>query len=203
MAQAEANRPTAKYQRSITNRRGVHKTPLFQIFGMLTLAMKQPSYIPARVTFAVGLLVTELFVFLSVFGQAPTDPIAAAQSWFSWIVAAAGFVTLAIGIGYGFFKKQRYENLKTERDELKSLAESREDKINDLKTDLSDQKTKFELKISQLTLQLRGSEDLVTNLVTGNKSIVSENLQMKAILKGLRVSGVWHGNEDDIHRTAP
>jgi hypothetical protein len=170
---------------------------------MFIVMTKPTSRLPTLVTVASGIFIFEVFLFVTIFGQVspPADPVTATQSWFAWIVAAAGFITLAIGIGYGFFKKTKYQNIKTDRDEWKGLAETREARIKELKIESADQKTRLELKVAETKLELEHEADLNRNLVSGNKAMVIDYLQMKAILKKLRLDGVWHGDEDNIHRT--
>lgn len=158
--------------------------------------MQRPaSKIPAMVTLTTGCLIFIVLVFINISAQAPTgDPIVSSQSVFSWIVAAAGCITLVVGIVYGFVKKQRYENLKTERDELKSLADSREERIKELKYTHSESEARHKLTISE-------KDRSITNLQESNSALVSQSLQMKAILRGLRLDGTWHGHEERIHET--
>lgn len=163
---------------------------------MFAQAMYRPaSKIPAMVTMAAACLICIVGIFIRISAQAPnSDSLAISQSVFSWIVAAAGFITLVFGIGYGFVKKQKYDNLETERNELKSLAESREERIKELKYTHSESEAKWKMKVSLKDVD-------ITNLKESNSALVSQSLQMKAILRSLRLSGVWHGHEDNIHDT--
>lgn len=127
-------------------------------------------------------------------GTSPVEPLHSSQSLFSWVIAAGGFITLLIAIGYGFAKKQKYLNLETERNELKSLAESREERIKELKYTASESEAKNDLK-------MKNKETEITGLKESNKALVSQALQMKAILRKLRLDGIWNGHEDSIHET--
>lgn len=170
------------------------------------LVMTQPtSRIPIRLTIAASVLLTELIFIVRVFALAddsqPPNVMATTQTYFSWFVAASGFIMMALAIGYGFVKKTRYENVVNDRDEWKSLAESREEKIKDLKVELGDQKIKFELKITTAELESKGKDTTIQNLGVSNHALVSLTLQMKAILKQLRLAGKWEGDEEALHKT--
>jgi hypothetical protein len=164
---------------------------------MFILAMtRPPSKIPAMVTLtaACTICIAVVFINISAQSQPASDPMAVSQSAFSWIIAAAGCITLLIGIGYGFLKKQKYENLETERDELKSIADSREERIKELKA-------VCEATENRLKLQIAGKDTTITNLKESNSALVSQGLQMKAILRRLRLEGIWQGDEERIHET--
>ncbi|HLA96621.1 MAG TPA: hypothetical protein VK612_12935 [Pyrinomonadaceae bacterium] len=157
---------------------------------------KPASRIPAFVTMTAAILLSIVVVFISISAQTSqsTDAIAASQNIFSWFMTAAGTIALLVGIIYGFVKKQKYANLETERNELKSLAESREERIKELIYTASESKAKLELKIAN-------KETDITNLKESNSALVSVSLQMKGILRKLRLDGIWHGHEEEIHET--
>jgi hypothetical protein len=113
---------------------------------------------------------------------------------FSWVIAFSGIVTLLLGVVYGFVKKQKYDNLETTLEEWKGIAEGREERIKELK--YSQGETEAKLK-----LQIAAKVNEVTNLQESNGALVSQSLQMKAILRELRMSGAWSGHEDRIHET--
>jgi hypothetical protein len=154
---------------------------------------RPPSAIPAFITMMAACLFCVLAVAVRVAAQA-ADPIAISQTAFAWVMVAAGTITLLIGIGYGFAKKQKYANLEQERDELKSIAESREIRIKELKEVCEATETRLKLKIAN-------KETDIINLKESNGALVTQSLQMKGILRDLRLKGVWHGHEDNIHDT--
>lgn len=147
-----------------------------------------------------GCLICIGIVFLNVAAQTgsptPTDtnPISLSREIFGWALAAAGFISLVLGIGYGFFKKQKYENLTKDRDEWKDLAETREERIKELKYTHGEAEAKLKLTIAT-------REKSIENLSESNSALVSQSLQMKAILRSLRLQGHWHGDEERIHET--
>jgi hypothetical protein len=165
---------------------------------LFAYAMTKPEIpkIPAMITLTAACLIIVAVVFINISAQTPdATAIVAAQSLFGWIITTAGTIALLVGIIYGFFKKQRYDNLETERNEWKSLAESREERY----TELALRKSELE---SRLTLKIERKETTITNLKVSNDAVVRMNLQMKAILKGLRLAGKWEGHEDNIHDTS-
>jgi hypothetical protein len=162
---------------------------------MFAIMAQPPSQIPIRITFIAGVLAGILVLFINIFGQSPNvDPISSSERFFSWGMAAIGFVTLTVAIVYGFFKKQKYDNLKTDRDEWKGIAESREERIVEIQE-------KYALVRANLELTIKERDSKIRNLEVSNEAVVSQNMQMKAILKKLRLDGKWEGHEDNLHTT--
>jgi hypothetical protein len=154
--------------------------------------------IPPRITFVAGCLICIGIVFLNVAAQSPSggesNAISISKEIFLWFMGATGFISLLIGIGYGFFKKQKYENLETDRDEWKDLAETRGERIKELKYTHTESDSRLKLEISNREIDIR-------NLRESNGALVSQSLQMKAILRDLRLTGAWQGHEERIHET--
>lgn len=170
---------------------------MIAVHGPIIMKDATPT-IPVMVTFMAGCLIFLGIVFINVSAQSSsppptdTDLISVSKEIFLWVVASAGAISLFVSIGYGFFKKQKYENLEKDRDEWKGLAESREERIKELKYTHSEEQARL-----NLTIATRGTS--ITNLQESNGALVSVSLQMKAILRKLRLGGVWQGHEERIH----
>ena len=165
---------------------------------MFALAMNQsPSRIPVLITVFAGCLLCVGIVIVKVAAQT-SQPESVSFSmptnWAQWILSVGGAITMAAGIIYGLFKKQKYENLTRDRDEWKDLAETREERIKELRYASSEAEAKLKLIIAH-------GERSIENLSESNSALVSQSLQMKAILRGLRLKGVWNGDEERIHET--
>lgn len=129
----------------------------------------------------------------------PTDTdqtLAYIKSMVGTITTVAGFVALIGGIVYGMLKKNNTERLKANIQELEDIVETKETRNKELRLQLEAQEAKAALRIERL-------EQEKTNLSVSNEAVVGHNLQMKAILKQLRLSGKWGGHEDSIflHQT--
>ncbi len=154
-----------------------------------------PSKIPPLIALLTGVAVCILVVMVRISGQQPaSNALEASSVVFSWILLAVGFVSIVVAVVYGFAKKQKYENLEKERNELKSLAESREERIKELRHSQAEAEAKLQARVMQ-------KEGVITNLRESNSSLVSTSLQMKAILRKLRLEGKWEGHEEEIHET--
>ena len=155
--------------------------------------MAQPSsQIPTRITIAAGVIFSILALWVNILAQAPSEVFGSTKEIAVWFVAIASFVAIFWSIGYGFLKKQKYDNIKKESDEWQGLAESRAARI-------AENNEKHLLEISNLQLKLQAKDTRIRNLDISNEAVVSQNLQMKAILKELRLSGQWQGHEEKLH----
>jgi hypothetical protein len=147
---------------------------------------------------------TALYFAGIAYGQSPTPAPAPApeptleyiKSVIGWIVTVAGFISLMAGIVLGLLNKSNTDRLKANIAELEDIVETKERMNGTLKLTHEAEKAKDTLKIERL-------EKDKENLTVSNEAVVSINLQMKAILKGLRLSGQWAGHEDEIfiHKT--
>ena len=163
----------------------------------LLMTMRPTPKIPAMAALLAGCVAFLAIVFVRVSAQAQTpEPgvMSISKDVFSWVIGFAGAVGLLCGIIYGFVKKQKYDNLETSLAEWKEIAEGREERIKELKYTQTEGEAKLRLKIAE-------KEGENTNLRESNGALVSQSLQMKAILKDLRLSGTWAGHEDRIHET--
>lgn len=109
-------------------------------------------------------------------------------------MAVAGAIALVVGIGWGIINRKNYDKLKETIDDLEEVLESKDRRIEELRLTASESE-------ARLTLRIVGFETTCRNFKVSNEAVVSQNLQMKAILKRLRLDGKWQGHEDDLHRT--
>lgn len=156
---------------------------------------ERPSYrIPQIVTTLAGLL----FFYIAIAAQggpdAPAPPGWTLKEIATTAVAIAGFVSLIVGVGWGLINRKNYDKLKETIDDLEEVAESKESRITELKLRASETE-------ARLQLRLNNNDITITGLKVSNEAVVSQNLQMKAILKRLRLDGKWEGHEDELHRT--
>lgn len=140
-------------------------------------------------------------VYLKVIAQTPSPAPVTSEQTVSlsqiqyaaqWFLTVFGFISLVIGIVYGFFKKQKYDNILKDRDEWKGIAESREERIKELGHIANAVDARHKLKVKEC-------DTSITNLKESNNALVSLCLQMKAILRDLRLAGLWTGHEDRIY----
>lgn len=110
------------------------------------------------------------------------------------IVAVIGAISLVFGIGWGLLNRKNYDKLKETIEELEESCESKDKRIEELRLTCAATEARINLVIVAQTTT-------ITGLKVSNEAVVSQNLQMKAILKGLRLSGKWEGHEDVIHIT--
>lgn len=163
----------------------------------LLMTMRPTPKIPAMAAFLAGCIALIGIVFIQVAAQtapAEQNAMAISKDVFSWVIGFSGVVMLLLGIVYGFVKKQKYDNLETTLDEWKGIAEGREERIKELKYSHGEETAKYKL-------QIETRDRSITNLQESNGALVSQSLQMKAILRELRMSGQWQGHEDRIHET--
>jgi hypothetical protein len=159
------------------------------------MTMRPAPKAPIRITILAGCAIIIGIVFLNVAAQTqPSDSVSVSRDIIDWIIRLAAAASVFAGIGYGFVKKQKYDNLENERNELKSLADTREDRIADLQSALSEREARYKLALAEKDREL-------VNLRESNGALVSQGLQMKAILRGLRLDGSWPGHEERIHET--
>lgn len=159
----------------------------------------EDSSLPSVIT-----LVAAVIIFVGIVGirvavaaetlpaTAPDDRLSVSKEVFQWIVAAAGLISLVFSIGYGFFKKQKYDNILKDRDEWEGVAKSREERIKELKYVASEIQARHELAMNECRETITDTQEI-------NKALVSQSLQMRAILRELRLSGQWPGHEDRIY----
>lgn len=162
----------------------------------------KPYRVPlyALILFGAG----SLYLAGIAYGQSPTpaptptpEPtLEYLKSVIGWIVTVAGFISLMGGIIIGLLNKSNTDRLKANIVELEDIVETKEKRNVELKLVHEAEKAKDVLKIERLETDKQ-------NLKVSNESVVAVNLQMKAILKGLRLSGQWAGHEDEIfiHKT--
>jgi CheY-like chemotaxis protein len=112
------------------------------------------------------------------------------------LTTVAGFIALIVGIVLGLFNKNNVDRLKANVQELEDIIETKEARNKELKLQNEAKEAKDALEIQTLKKKNEALE-------VSNESVVGHNLQMKAILKGLRLTGKWGGHEDEIflHRT--
>ncbi len=147
---------------------------------------------------------TALYFAGIAYGQTPTpaptptpEPtLEYIKSVIGWIVTLAGFISLMAGIILGLLNKSNTDRLKANIEELEDIVETKERRNAELKLEHEAKEAKSALAVTKL-------ETKVERLEVSNESVVSINLQMKAILKSLRLSGQWTGHEDEIfiHKT--
>jgi hypothetical protein len=161
--------------------------------------MRLPSYrLPLAIALCIGLGLC--YVAVSVIAQTPEPAPTRASSvkdLMEYALAIAGFTSLVIGIGWGLLNQKKYDKLKETIDEQNELLDVKDKRIEELKLKYSEADARHTARIATLE-----SEAFI--LEGTNEAIVSQNLQMKAILKGLRLSGAWSGHEGDIfglHKT--
>lgn len=122
----------------------------------------------------------------------PSAPSTASfKDFIQYVMGVAGFVSLVVGVGWGLINRKKYDKLKETIDDLTELIEAKEKRIEEITLSKAEMESRFNLRIVAL-------EQAATNLGIVNEGIVSHNLQMKAILKKLRLEGKWEGHEDDI-----
>jgi hypothetical protein len=150
---------------------------------------------PTRITILAACVIVMSIVLLNVAAQTPnSESVSVSKDIIDWVIRLAAAASVFAGIGYGFVKKQKYDNLENERNELKSLAESREERIKECQYTLAEREARYKLELS-----VKDRE--VVELKESRSALVSQSLQMKAILRGLRLNGNWSGHEERIHET--
>jgi uncharacterized protein involved in exopolysaccharide biosynthesis len=169
---------------------------------MFKTMMLKPYRVPAYTLILFG--ASALYFAGIAYGQ--TDAAATAtppeptleylKSVIGTIVTVAGFISLMAGIVIGLLNKNNTDRLKANIAELEDIVETKERRNTELKLTHEAEAAKSALSIAKL-------EKKLTVFEVSNESVVEINLQMKAILRGLRLSGQWAGHEDDIfiHKT--
>jgi hypothetical protein len=155
--------------------------------------MTQPnSQIPTRITVTAAVLFSVLALWVNIYAQGSPGVYDSTKELFGWFLAAGGFITMLVGIVYGFAKKTKYDNIERERDEWKDIAESRLSRITEIQATNT-------LQQENLRLTVKTKDTKILNLEVSNEAVVSQNLQMKAILKRLRLDGQWQGHEEMLY----
>ena len=146
-----------------------------------------------------GLLTFPFFIAVSLLCGSlalAADPVAGAQpnpvaEFLQTIVTVAGFVALAAGIVYGLINRKNYDKLNETITELKAINESKDNRLLELKLQL-------EATTAKLTLDIQRLRSDVERLEVSNEAVTAMNLQMKGILRELRLAGKWEGHEDAV-----
>lgn len=107
------------------------------------------------------------------------------------VTVVAGFISLITGIVLGMVNRANTERLKANIQELEGLVDTKDARNEELKLQNIADNAKHDLIVERLNKK-------VSVLEVSNESVVGHNLQMKAILKGLRLNGKWSGHEDDL-----
>jgi len=94
-------------------------------------------------------------------------------------------------VAWSFFNRRSYDKLKEVISEQNELIESHQKRHANLKLVASEMETRLSCEIATL----KGE---VQRLGVNNQAVVSQNLQMKAILKQQRLAGNWQGHEEQI-----
>lgn len=150
-----------------------------------------------RVPQVLAALAGVFALYIAITAQAPVETQASGSSIkeaASTGIAVLGFISLVVGVGWGIINRKNYDKLKENIDDLDELLESKDKRIEELKLTASEAQ-------ARLALRLKLVEGDCQNLKVSNEAVVSQNLQMKAILKRLRLDGKWEGHEDELHRT--
>lgn len=153
-----------------------------------TLYNLRPSRMPtvAAATVALGGL------YMAVAAQAPeTAAATSGKEVLGFVMGIAGLTTLVAGIVWGLWNRKNYDKLKETIGELEDSCESKDKRIAELKLNAIEAEAK-------LKIELATKDTTIVGLKVSNLSVVSQNLQMKSILRGLRLSNKWEGHEDDV-----
>ncbi len=125
------------------------------------------------------------------FGETPTEIGSTTKEVLATIIAGGGVLALLGNVAWSFFSRKSHDKLKESVSELEKLLE-----IRKLKSEEQDVRI-GELQ-AKLTLESRTKGDIIAGLTDTNISVTRENMQMRAILKALRLEGKWTGDEDDV-----
>lgn len=145
----------------------------------------------------VTVCATIVLLYAAAAAQGVTDEksfISRYSDLFTLILGAGAVGTILLNIVWGFFNRKKYDSLKETIDDQQEIIAAKELRNAELKLHCSEIE-------ARLTLSIERKESTITGLKVSNGAVVSQNLQMKAILKGLRLSGKWDGHEDQIHQT--
>lgn len=132
-----------------------------------------------------------LFVLAVVAQGAETSPERSATEKLSLFLALCGVLGILGNVAYSFWNRKEYDKLKDANNDLQMALDSRTERMGEEKA----RNERLELTLATMTTEMKRR---VEKLELTNEAVVSQNLQMKAILKGLRLSGKWEGNENDI-----
>lgn len=159
----------------------------------------QTSYTkaPAIAAAIAVLMLAYLAVTVYAAEAAPGTPMSSLQDIATYALAIAGLVSLIVGVGWGLINRKKYDKLNETINDLQEVIDAKEMRIQEKILQYSELDARCKLHIKELE---RSTEILGET----NIAVVSQNLQMKAILKLLRLEGKWAGNEEDVfnlHRT--
>lgn len=104
-----------------------------------------------------------------------------------YFLAICGAVAILGNVAWSFFDRKRHDKKNETISELEKALTSRKERLEEEKA-INDR-----LRHSINDMRLR-----IEKVELTNEAVVSQNLQMKAILKQLRLTGKWEGNETDI-----
>lgn len=140
----------------------------------------------------VGVLCLTVAVIAQSNDQQSTN-LAAYKEGMEFIIVIAAAGTVVFNVIWSFFNRKNYDKLKETINDQKELLESRAERIENNKLVIEGMLAKHQLELSECRQMSR-------DLRVSNEAVVGQNLQIKAILKRLRLEGKWEGDEN-LHVT--
>lgn len=129
----------------------------------------------------------------AVFAAEPSDVASTTKEVFAYIIAAAGAVSILLNVIWSFFNRKNYDKLKETISDQEDIIDAKDRRNNELKLKLSETEAQRELKKLE-------DEQTISGLKVSNGAVTRENLQMRAILKKLRLEGKWEGDEENVFK---
>lgn len=144
------------------------------------------------VRLAVALVVLLLAV-AAVFAAEPSTVSDTTKEVIAYVVGGFGALSIVLNVIWSFFNRKNYDKLKETISDQEDIIDAKDRRNTELLLRISEIEAQRDLKYKE-------NEQTIVGLKVSNGAVTRENLQMRAILKKLRLEGKWEGDEENVFK---